>query len=328
MASWKIAPAIASGNTLVYKPREVTPQTAIRMGSRFKEAGFPAGVVNILPGIGKVAGERVARHLDIDKVSFTGSTATGRRVMISAAESNLKKVTLELGGKSPTVVFADADLEKAAQDVFYALFTNMAQDCTAGSRCFIEESIYDQFVEMLAMHKEGVSIGPGLDPCSTFGPLVSKAQYDKVMGYIQVAKEENLKLVTGGGRWGEKGYFIEPTIYRDVPDESKLAREEIFGPVLVIMKPFKTVAEVIERANDTTYGLGAGVWTKDMNKAEKFTREIKAGTVWINTYGMLNNSLPFGGFKQSGIGKDLGEEAINDYYNTKTVFNQFNFNFK
>src|SRR5271169_4651779 len=268
MLAWKLAPALATGNTVVMKPAEQTPLSALRIGELIVEAGFPAGVVNLLPGFGPTAGAAIARHMDVDKVAFTGSTEVGHLIMEAAAKSNLKRVTLELGGKSPNVVFADADMDAAVEGAFFALFFNQGQCCCAGSRLFVEGKIYDQFVEKLHARVKKQRVGDPFDMKTTQGPQVSQEQFDKVMGYIDSGKQSGANLLTGGGRVGKQGYFIEPTVLTDVKDNMKIAQEEIFGPVLSVIK-FKDVDEVIERGNKNMYGLAAAVWTRDIAKAHR-----------------------------------------------------------
>jgi aldehyde dehydrogenase (NAD+) len=318
MQAWKLAPALATGNTVVLKPAEQTPLSALRIGELIVEAGFPEGVVNILPGYGPTAGGAIARHLDIDKVAFTGSTEVGQLVMEAAAKSNLKRVTLELGGKSPNIIFADTDLDSAVEGAHFGLFFNHGQCCCAGSRVFVEEKIYDDFVAKSAARANRRTVGDPFDPKTEQGPQVDSAQFDKVMGYIDSGRSEGAKLVCGGDRVGDRGYFIQPTVFADVQDDMKIAREEIFGPVMSII-PFRSVDEVVERANRTNYGLAAAVWTRDIQKALAISNNVRAGTVWVNCYNVLDARAPFGGFKQSGIGRELGEYGLQQYTEVKTV---------
>src|SRR5450755_3356900 len=266
MQSWKLAPALATGNTVVMKPAEQTPLSALRIGELIVETGFPEGVVNLLPGFGPTAGAAIARHMDVDKVAFTGSTEVGHLIMEAAAKSNLKRITLELGGKSPNIVFADADMDQAIEGSHFALFFNQGQCCCAGSRLFVERKAYDQFVERSVDRAKRRTVGDPFDPATEQGPQVDKDQFDKVMGYIQSGKRDGANLLCGGGRWGDRGYFVEPTVFADVQDNMKIAEEEIFGPVMSIIK-FKDMSEVVERANRTMYGLAAAVWTRDIGKA-------------------------------------------------------------
>jgi aldehyde dehydrogenase (NAD+) len=318
MQAWKLGPALAAGCTVVMKPAEQTPLTALRVGELIMEAGFPEGVVNLLPGYGPTAGAAIARHMDVDKVAFTGSTEVGHLIMKAAAETNLKRVTLELGGKSPNIVFADADMEQAIEGSHQALFFNQGQCCCAGSRLFVEEKAYDEFVEKSVARAKSRTVGNPFDKKTEQGPQVDKDQFDKVMGYIDCGKQEKATLATGGGRVGDKGFFIEPTVFTDVKDDMKIAREEIFGPVMTILK-FKDMDEVVERANKTMYGLAAAVWTKDISKAHAIADSVRAGTVWVNCFDVFDAGAPFGGFKQSGLGRELGEYALSNYTEVKTV---------
>ena len=318
MQAWKLAPALATGNTVVMKPAEQTPLSALRIGELIVEAGFPDGVVNLLPGFGPTAGAAIARHMDIDKVAFTGSTEIGRLILEAAAKSNLKKVTLELGGKSPNIIFADTDMDEAVEGAHLGLFSNQGQICCAGSRVFVEEKIYDHFVEKSVTRAGKRVVGDPFDPRTEQGPQVDQAQFDRVMGYIDSGRDEGATLACGGKRVGDRGYFIEPTVFADVQDEMKIAREEIFGPVMSII-PFKTADEVVDRANRTNYGLAAAVWTRDIKKAHAIANSVRAGTVWVNCYNVLDTRAPFGGFKQSGIGRELGEYGLQQYTEVKTV---------
>jgi aldehyde dehydrogenase (NAD+) len=318
MQAWKLGPALATGNTVVMKPAEQTPLSALRIGELIVEAGFPAGVVNILPGFGPTAGAAIASHMDVDKVAFTGSTEVGHLIMEAAAKSNLKRVTLELGGKSPNIVFADTDLNEAVEGAHFGLFFNHGQCCCAGSRVFVEEKIYDQFVEKSGARARSRTVGDPFDPKTEQGPQVDQSQFDKIMGYIESGRSEGAKLVCGGDRVGDRGYFIQPTVFADVRDDMKIAQEEIFGPVMSVI-PFKNIDEVITRANRTTYGLAAAVWTRDIGKAHAIANGVRAGTVWVNCYNVLDPRAPFGGFKQSGIGRELGEYGLQQYTEVKTV---------
>ncbi len=318
MLAWKLAPALATGNTVVMKPAEQTPLSALRIGELIVEAGFPEGVVNLLPGFGPTAGAAIANHMDVDKVAFTGSTEVGHLIMEAAAKSNLKRVTLELGGKSPNIVFADTNLDEAVEGAHFGLFFNHGQCCCAGSRVFVEEKIYDQFVEKSGERARKRTVGDPFDPQTEQGPQVDQAQFDKVMGYIESGRSEGAKLVCGGNRVGDRGYFIQPTVFADVRDDMKIAKEEIFGPVMSVI-PFKSVDEVVTRANRTDYGLAAAVWTRDIGKAHAIANSVRAGTVWVNCYNVLDPRAPFGGFKQSGIGRELGEYGLQQYSEVKTV---------
>ncbi len=318
MQAWKLGPALAAGNTVVLKPAEQTPLTALRVGELIIEAGFPAGVVNILPGYGPTAGAAIAWHNGVDKVAFTGSTEVGHLIMEAAARSNLKRVTLELGGKSPNIVFADADMDQAIEGAHFALFFNQGQCCCAGSRLFVEAKAYDEFVEKSVARAKKRKVGDPFDPTSEQGPQVDDVQFEKVMSYILAGKTEGASLVAGGNRVGNRGFFIEPTVFADVKDDMKIAKEEIFGPVMSIMK-FKDVEEVVERSNRTEYGLAAAVWTRDISKAHAIANSVRAGTVWVNCYDVFDAAAPFGGFKQSGIGRELGEYGLQQYTEVKTV---------
>jgi aldehyde dehydrogenase (NAD+) len=318
MQAWKLAPALAAGNTIILKPAEQTPLSALRVGELILEAGFPPGVVNILPGFGPTAGAEIASHMDVDKVAFTGSTEVGPLIMAASAKSNLKRVTLELGGKSPNIVFADADLDRAIDGAHQGLFFNQGQCCCAGSRLFVEEKCYDEFVQKTLERTKKRIVGNPFDSKTDQGPQVDKKQFDKVMGYIESGVKEGAQLLYGGNRVGDRGYFIEPTVFADVQDDMQIAREEIFGPVMSIIK-FKSIDEVIERANNTIYGLAAAVWTKDITKAHAIANSVRAGTVWINCYDVFDAAAPFGGFKQSGMGRELGEYGLQQYTEVKTV---------
>jgi len=300
------------------KPAEQTPLTALRVGELIVEAGFPPGVVNLLPGYGPTAGAAIARHMDVDKVAFTGSTEVGHLIMEASAKSNLKRVTLELGGKSPNIVFADADLDQAIEGAHFALFFNQGQCCCAGSRLFVEETAYDEFVERSATRARRRTVGDPFDPATEQGPQVDQDQYNKVMRYIESGKKEGARLVCGGGSVGDRGYFIQPTVFADVKDDMTIAREEIFGPVMSIIK-FRDIDDVVQRANRTEYGLAAAVWTRDIGKAYAIANNVRAGTVWINCYDVFDAAAPFGGFKQSGMGRELGEYGLQQYTEVKTV---------
>ena len=318
MQAWKLGPALATGNTVVLKPAEQTPLTALRVGELILEAGFPPGVVNILPGYGPTAGGAIAYHPDVDKVAFTGSTEVGHLIMEASAKSNLKRVTLELGGKSPNIVFADADMDQAIEGSHFALFFNQGQCCCAGSRLFVEEKCYDEFVEKSVARAKKRTVGDPFDSNTEQGPQVDQTQFDKVMSYIESGKQEGAALLAGGGRVGDKGFFVAPTVFADVKDEMKIAQEEIFGPVMSIIK-FRGLEEVVERANKTMYGLAAAVWTRDIGKAHAIANQVRAGTVWVNCYDVFDAAAPFGGFKQSGIGRELGEYGLQQYTEVKTV---------
>ena len=319
MVAWKWAPALATGCTIVLKPAEQTPLTALRMAELAQEADIPDGVINVVPGFGPTAGAAITSHMDIDKVAFTGEGSTGQLVMQAAAKSNLKRVSLELGGKSPNVVFADADLDAAVEGAYFGLFFNQGQCCCAGSRLFVEENIHDAFVEKLVARAKKQRVGDPFDMATTQGPQISQEQCDRIMGYIDVGVSEGANLLSGGKRVGSKGYFIQPTIFSGVKDNMRIAKEEIFGPVMNILK-FKDVDEVVQRGNKTFYGLAAAIWTKDITKAHRLANNLRAGTVWVNCYDVFDAAAPFGGFKMSGIGRELGEYALSLYTEVKTVY--------
>jgi phenylacetaldehyde dehydrogenase len=317
MASWKLGPALAMGCTLVLKPAEQTPLSALRLGELVQEAGFPDGVVNIVPGYGETAGAALAAHPDVDKVAFTGSTEVGK-LIVRAASGNLKKVSLELGGKSPSIVFGDADVEAAAQGAANAIFFNHGQACTAGSRLFVHKSIFDRVVEAVTNVAKSIKIGPGFDPETQMGPLVSEEQLTRVCGYLESGISEGARALAGGKRRGDKGYFVEPTVLVDAKHEMKIMREEIFGPVVAAV-PFSDIDELIPLANATEYGLAAGIWTKDVSVAHTVASKLRAGTVWVNCYNVLDVALPFGGYKQSGWGREMGKNALDLYTECKSV---------
>ena len=317
MAAWKLGPALATGNTVVLKPAEQTPLTALRLGELICEAGFPEGVVNIVTGFGETAGARLAAHEDVDKIAFTGSTAVGKLVT-QAALGNLKKVTLELGGKSPNVVVGDCDIDKAIAGAASAVFFNQGQVCCAGSRLYVQDKIFDRVAEGIAKVAAKIKVGDGMDPATEMGPLVSDEQFSRVTGYLDAGRKEGAKAVAGGGRLGKKGYFVQPTLLTDVNPKMKVVREEIFGPVITA-QPFKKIEDLPSAANDTNYGLAAGIWTNDLATAHRVAAQIKAGTVWVNCYNVFDAALPFGGYKESGWGREMGHEVLHAYTQLKSV---------
>ncbi|XP_012263550.2 aldehyde dehydrogenase-like [Athalia rosae] len=317
MVALKLAPALAAGCTCVFKPAEQTSLTALRVASFVKEAGFPPGVINFVPGFGQT-GAALTAHKDVAKISFTGSTEVGHLILKAAGESNLKRVTLELGGKSPLVIFNDADLDLAAQHAHEGLFHNAGQTCCAPTRVFVQSKVYDEFVKKavaLALEKK---VGDPFVPGVNQGPQIDTETFDKILGLIESGKKEGAKLETGGKRLGKAGYFVEPTVFSNVTDNMQIAKEEIFGPVQSIFK-FETLEEVIERSNDTHYGLAAGVFTKNIDLALEYAKAVEAGSVWINQWSSINFQTPFGGFKESGIGREMGEESMNHYFETKSI---------
>jgi len=317
MQAWKLAPALAAGCTMVLKPAEQTPLSALRVGELILEAGFPAGVVNIVPGMGDT-GHALSVHGGVDKVAFTGSTEVGMEIMKNAGVNGLKRVTLELGGKSANIILEDADLDLAVAQSQVGVFFNQGQCCIAGSRVFVHENIYDEFVRRTALCTSGRKLGDPSDPSTGQGPQIDEAQMKKILEYIEKGKNEGARLIAGGKRWGKKGYFVEPTVFADVTDNMSIAKEEIFGPVFSILK-FKTIDEVIARANNSNYGLGGGVVTRNLDNALKVVNGIRTGTMYVNCYDIFNESTPFGGFKDSGVGRELGEDGIMNYLESKTV---------
>ena len=322
LASWKVAPALAAGCTVILKPASQTPLTAIEMGRIAQDAGLPPGVLQVLPGAGSGAGMALVRHPGVDKVAFTGSTEVGKTILREAATS-LKRVSVELGGKSPNIVFADADREAALRGAFTGIFYNKGEVCAAGSRLLVEKSIHEEFVAQLAERADAVVLGDPRDKATRMGPVVSAGQMDTVLGFIASGKKDGARVVAGGHRAadvnGGKGYFVRPTVFDGVTPDMKIAREEIFGPVLSVL-PFDDADDAVAKANATTYGLASGVFTRDVAKAHKIARRLRAGTVWVNTYNLYDPSLPFGGVKQSGFGRDLGTEAVDAYLETKSVW--------
>ena len=319
MAAWKLGPALTTGNCVVLKPAEQTPLTALRLAELIAEAGIPDGVVNVVPGYGETAGAALAAHDDVDKVAFTGSTEVGK-LIVQAAAGNLKKLTLELGGKSPNIVFDDADTS-AVEGAVNAIFFNHGQCCVAGSRLFVQEDKFDEVVNGVAEIAKGIKLGAGMDSGTQMGPLVSEEQFRRVTGFLESGREDGATTLAGGGRFGERGYFVEPTVITNTRPEMKIVREEIFGPV-VVAAPFRTLDEIAAEASDSSYGLGAGIWTKDISKAHALAKKLRAGTVWINCYNVFDASLPFGGYKQSGWGREMGHEVLNNYTEVKAVTTQ------
>ena len=320
MAAWKLGPALATGNTVILKPAEQTPLTALRLAGLMAEAGLPDGVVNVVTGFGETAGAALALHDDVDKVAFTGSTEVGKLIVAAAGATNLKKLTLELGGKSPNIVFDDAG-PAAVEGAANAIFFNHGQCCVAGSRLFVQRGRFDEVVDGVAEIAKSIKMGPGMEPGTQMGPLVSDEQFRRVTGYLESGKSDGATALAGGGRFGDRGYFVEPTVLTNTTPDMKVVREEIFGPVLVA-SPFTDLDEIAGVANDSEYGLGAGIWTRDISKAHALAKKLRAGTVWINCYNVFDAALPFGGYKQSGWGREMGHEVLNNYTEVKAVTTQ------
>ncbi|HEY1339327.1 MAG TPA: aldehyde dehydrogenase family protein, partial [Bryobacteraceae bacterium] len=323
IAAWKVAPALACGCSVVLKPSELTPLNALRFAEIVKEAGVPEGVLNVVTGYGKTTGEALALHEDVDKISFTGSVETARKLLQSSSVSNLKRLSLELGGKSPNIVFSDADFDAAMKGAFWGVFGNKGEMCTAGARLLLHQDIHDRFLEDLAGRARKLRVGNPLDPATQMGSQISARQMDRILDYIESGKQEGARLVAGGERDTEgdkaKGWFVKPTIFAEVKPEMRIAREEIFGPVVSAI-PFRDADEAVRIANATSYGLAAAIWTRDVRLAHRMASEIQAGSVWINAYNALDSGSPFGGYKQSGFGRDLGSYALEQYTNVKSVW--------
>lgn len=317
MAAWKLGPALATGCTVVLKPAEQTPLSALRLAELVQEAGFPEGVVNVVAGFGETAGAALAAHPDVDKVAFTGSTEVGK-LILQAAAGNLKKVTLELGGKSPNIIFKDADLDSAIAGAASAIFFNHGQCCCAGSRLYVEEGVFDKVVDGVAKIADSIKVGEGFDPNTQMGPLVSDEQLNRVCDYMKSGLDAGAKALAGGEKLGTKGYFVKPTVLTNVDQKMKVVQEEIFGPVVTAL-PFKQAEEIAPIANDTVYGLAAGIWTNDLSKAHSLASKLRAGTVWVNCYNIFDAAMPFGGYKQSGWGREMGKEALELYTEVKSV---------
>ncbi len=318
LLGWKLLPALAAGNTMVIKPSEITPTSTLLLAELIVEAGFPRGVVNVVTGFGDPAGSALVNHTGVDKIAFTGSTATGRKIAHAAAERNAR-TSLELGGKSPNIIFADANLDNAVNGILAGVFSATGQACMAGSRVLIESKVYDQVAQRVVDKARKMRAGDPLDPATQLGPLASRAQLDKVLGYFDIARQEKLEILAGGKRLDRTGYFVEPTVFGNVANTCRVAREEIFGPVVSLMR-FEGEDQAVALANDTSYGLAAGVWTENVKRAHRMVSRLRAGTVWVNNYRLVSHAMPFGGYKQSGVGREMGPEALHEFTEVKSVW--------